>query len=193
MKIIRLVVSIAILSGFVFTLFPASTNACSCMQNGPVKAELSRSDAVFSGKVVKIIDQNKFSIIKSSADPMAVTIEIDRTWKGINQTEVVVHTERESASCGFEFLLNQDYLVYAFEDDGKLRTTICSRTAPLSAAGDDLNQLGTGQKPTEKVEIKVSPLSLVNDSMPYLYISISLIFVVLFIVVGYVFIKKRRN
>ena len=129
------------------------------MVPGGVNEELNHSSAVFSGKVIDIIDMNKNNSTQSSIDPIGIVFEVNEAWKGIDETQVIVFTERDSASCGFEFLLNEEYLVYANENGGELRTTICSRTALLSSAQADLDELGVGQKPTKQVTIDVDELS----------------------------------
>lgn len=138
---------------FLFHSSPEIGYACSCVKPGSAKEEMERSSAVFAGKVIEITDENKNKQVMSSADPLAVLIEVEEAWKGINKTQVVVYTERSSASCGYGFELNQEYIVYADESDGKLKVSLCSRTAPLSEAEEDIHELGKGEKPTEQTVI----------------------------------------
>ncbi|WP_240456709.1 hypothetical protein [Virgibacillus halodenitrificans] len=143
---------------FIFALSysPTTSHAFSCVEPGPPKEELKRSSAVFSGKVIKQIDENENNLIQSSADKIATVLKVDKTWKGINETEVIVHTERSSASCGFEFKLNNSYLVYATKKDDKLHVSLCSRTTTLTEATQDLTELGDGKKPTNHVSVNVN-------------------------------------
>ena len=55
--------------------------------------------------------------------------------------KVVVYTD--SSGCGFDFRQGETYLVYASEDeqDTRLQTTACTRTARVSDAGEDLSYL----------------------------------------------------
>ncbi len=137
------------------TLFilPSSSFACSCVPPDSPEKELERSAAVFSGKVIDIQDRNINFPTFSSADPLFVRFEVDLIWKGVTQSQVIASTMRDSASCGFEFIENNEYLVYATEVDGELQVTMCSRTSLLSSAQDDIKVLGTGEGPTEKVEL----------------------------------------
>lgn len=132
---------------------PNTSYACSCVVPGTAKEELKESAAVFSGKVINIAAENKFMLFQSSADPIAVTFEVQEWWKGNVQKKVTVYTAKSSASCGFEFALNNKYLVYANEVDGTFKVSVCSRTALLSTAGDDLAELGKGEKPTKQLTI----------------------------------------
>lgn len=176
----------------IFMYSPITSYACSCLEPGPVKEELERSSAVFSGKVIEIVDKNKNKRIQSSADPIEVKFEVAEVWKGQSQTEIIVITERDSASCGFEFDLDKEYLVYATELEGELRVSLCSRTALLSAAGLDIQELGKGEKPIKQISSdsdtnNEEQLSL-NKNKPY--------FIALFIgilLVGIVYVARRRK
>lgn len=167
------------------------------MQPDTAQAELDRSAAVFSGKVVDMVDVNKNNSIQSSADPIAVLFEVKETWKGLDQTQVIIYTERDSASCGYEFTLDQQYLVYANETDGELRTGLCSRTTPLLTADMDLDELGIGEKPTEQVSINLNDLkgeeqpSSDNSANNILYII--LLVVGLLLVVIYIARTNKKN
>ncbi|MFB5284479.1 hypothetical protein [Peribacillus sp. Hz7] len=168
--------------------------ACSCVQPDSVKEELERNSAVFSGKVVEIVDENKNKSMQSSADSIAILFEVEETWKGLDQTQVIVYTERSSASCGYEFTLHKEYLVYAHEIDGALRVSLCSRTTSLSTAKKDLDELGKGKKPTEQVSID-SDVSMVEDQISSKdsvnnQIYIILLIVILLLIVVYI---TRRN
>ena len=83
---------------------------------------------------------------------MQVTFAISKVWKGTDQPTIEVLTSASSASCGFEFVQGEEYLVYASESEGRLQTNLCSRTALLAMAGDDLAVLGAGSTPSSADE-----------------------------------------
>lgn len=132
---------------------PATSFACSCVAPWSVQEELEHSAAVFKGSVIGVVDAKENSAMQSSADPIAFIIKVDEIWKGINQTEVVVYTERDSASCGFTFEEGQEYLIYASKPDDHLRVSLCSRTTDLASAAADLSILGKGAEPTEQIRL----------------------------------------
>ncbi len=167
---------------------PHTSHACSCVESGPVQEELERSSAVFSGEVIEIVDKNKNNSMQSSADAIAVLFEVEESWKGVNQTEVVIYTERSSASCGFEFTLNNNYLVYANEMGGDLKVSLCSRTALLSSATEDLEELGESERPTEQTSIDLTTGSSTNY-----YIYVALLVVGLLFGVVYVIRRTKDN
>ncbi|MGE7918934.1 hypothetical protein ACQKM9_08285 [Viridibacillus sp. NPDC093762] len=170
--------------------------ACSCAQPDPPKEALKSSSAVFSGKVIEIVDINKNNEIQSSADPIAILLEVDKSWKGIDKTQVIVFTERSSASCGYGFSLNEKYLVYAYKDGGELRVNACSRTAPLSGAKEDIQALGKGETPAEQVTLDIESImgqekspseSAQNNTQIYI------VLIMLILLLTVIIIKSRRK
>jgi hypothetical protein len=147
LKKVALILTILPLLLFIFGV--GNVQACSCAESPPVETELQRSSAVFSGNVIKISD-SKNGFIVSSADPLYVTVEVNKVWKGQIEERVVVQTARDGASCGFGFELGREYIVYAQENNGTLSTGLCDRTNLLSMASEDLTKLGEGQKPLKQ-------------------------------------------
>ncbi|MBS4200567.1 hypothetical protein KHA93_13090 [Bacillus sp. FJAT-49732] len=196
MKILHSFISIAVITFLFFAVSPTKGFACSCIPLGTVQDGVDGSSAVFSGKVVEIVDPNQNNKVQSSVDLVEVKFEVDQSWKGSKQSELIVYTERDSASCGFNFSLNEKYLVYANEVDGKLRVNLCSRTAELAAATEDVNKLGTGDKPvkdsskhTKEEKKSESPE---NDSQLYIIFTALGIGLAVGLVVGFV-MKGRRK
>ncbi|MEH7238944.1 LPXTG cell wall anchor domain-containing protein [Bacillus sp. JJ1562] len=111
--------------------------------------------------------------------------EVNESWKGANTSQVIVSTARSGASCGYEFELNKEYIVYAYGDKNQLETGYCERTALLSAAGEDLTILGKGKEPTEKVDLRDE----LGESNPVLYVSI----IVILLIVGFIIWKRRKK
>ncbi|NKE06592.1 hypothetical protein GWK17_14125 [Bacillus selenatarsenatis] len=158
------------------TTFPTASHACKCVEEKSVEKELESSKAVFSGKVIEI---------KTSNNNRKILFEVEETWKGVSQTEIILEDER--SSCSTDFFEGESYLVYAHEFQGELTTDICDRTRELSSVGDDLVTLGTGSKPTEEVDLKSK---LQNPIIHTMYIWVPLI--ILFILSAF-FIRKRTK
>ncbi len=119
--------------------------ACSCMQPLSPDEELPNYDAVFSGKVTGIEERISNDPVFSSADLVLVTLDVDTVWKGEKKDTMTVKTAQSSASCGFYFEENREYIVYASQyDDEYLEVSLCSRTGLLSDAIEDLQELGPG-------------------------------------------------
>lgn len=136
------------------TLFPSYGAACSCAQPPGVKEELSQSKAVFSGKVMEIEEKKSVTGFTTKS----ALFEVKEAWKGVSQSQIKVTTGAGGGDCGYDFKAGQSYLVYANGSDmygsNKLTVILCSRTAEISAAQDDLAILGEGQVPGEKVDLQ---------------------------------------
>lgn len=141
---IMMLLCITLIFMALLTVRPSVTYACSCVVPDEPLVALEKSTAVFAGRVVKMKEPK--GIIISSADPVKVTFEVDSSWKGVEENKVTLTTALSSASCGFEFVDGESYLVYAYarEKGGSedLMAGLCSRTVLLSSAGEDLKELG---------------------------------------------------
>ncbi|OEH91119.1 hypothetical protein [Bacillus solimangrovi] len=187
----KTVIMMVLVLSYLLNYSPTTSYACSCAEPGSVTEELERSSAVFSGKVIDIMDKNAYSPLKSSDDPLAILFEVEESWKGINQTEVIVYTARSSSICGYDVELNNNYLVYATETDRKLKLSFCSRTTLLSEANEDIKQLGAGERPTEDVSIVFKAKLLMESKFFYV-----LLLMIATITIGaYIIrrVKKKRT
>ncbi|MCR2805542.1 hypothetical protein [Paenibacillus soyae] len=125
---------------------PEKASACSCAMNPSVNEAKLNSDAVFKGTVTSR-DQPLKWFQRSSADPVTWTFQVDEVWKGKVAPEIAVTSAESGASCGYEFQVGQPYVVYAYKNGDSLDVSLCSRTVPVSAAGQDLAELGSGSVP----------------------------------------------
>ena len=117
-----------------------AARSCTCIPPQPPPQAFAEVDAVFTGKVTA------FEELESSQFPdfrlRLAHVEVIKIWKGNHSSADSVFTALHSAACGYDFLVGEEYLIYAYEDqDGTLHTTICTRTAPVREAGEDLEFL----------------------------------------------------
>ncbi|GMK37019.1 hypothetical protein PCCS19_00720 [Paenibacillus sp. CCS19] len=108
--------------------------ACSCASYPDIGYELDSRSAVFAGEVSTIDTVSRGDGLVSSADPVMVTFEVNKVWKGTVEKETVVRTVRDEASCGYTFSLGSSYLVFADKEEGVVRTGLCTGTQPLNDA-----------------------------------------------------------
>jgi|GEM_PF-867678 len=158
---------IAICLVILLTLFspPLAASACSCIEPGSPSHEFARADGVFTGKVIRIVDN--YVPIYSSLDKIlqalgrqpyfffqggknqgySVDFAVTNSWKAITETVVVANTGYGAGDCGYFFVTGNDYLVYTYYAYGKPGnywvTSICSRTTELASATEDLTYLNT--------------------------------------------------
>jgi hypothetical protein len=120
-----LVVGVAILA------LPRQSEACSCGGGLPLSVDVKTSTAVFVGTVE--------TVTGSMPRPIVATFLVDKTYRGHVDRRTVV--SGGGNSCDIAFAKGERYLVYAREYGGVLLTHKCTRTRPLSAAGEDVRYL----------------------------------------------------
>ena len=145
----NLIISLALLLALDTTGF-----TCTCMPFKNASKELEQSAAVFSGKVLAVKGNEQQGGFYTSVE---VVLEVDRSWKGIEEKTVSVFTSSQSSACGYGFKKGEEYLVYASKTtEGRLTTSICTRTRRIKEADDDLKELGEGKEVSrEKSELGV--------------------------------------
>ncbi|HEV3048748.1 MAG TPA: hypothetical protein VGX50_00480 [Longimicrobium sp.] len=119
---------------------PCETGVCRCTPPPDVQSARDASAAVFTGTVLSVRDT---MIGRGAEHPFrmrAVTLQVDRAWKGVDSRTFVVLTGTGSGDCGFPFRPGESYLVYAGGDWPI--AYVCGRTAPLARADADIHALG---------------------------------------------------
>jgi len=112
--------------------------ACSCITL-PFEEMFDSSTSVFEGTVIRIEKpENEYSV-----DPVKVTFQVTRVWKGESLDKIIIYTENQTTACGYPFgdQPGSAYLVYAYEYEGRLSTNLCTRTRLRSQAVGDLLRL----------------------------------------------------
>lgn len=100
-------------------LFATTSFACSCVEfkgtfRKQIEKSFSESDVIVLGKVVGIKKLNSNALLKSSADPVIYTFEIQNILKGKLEKEVIeIVSASDGASCGYVFETGKSYLVYS--------------------------------------------------------------------------------
>lgn len=170
---------------FMIGSFPSITSACSCADLPSVEEEYERSKAVFSGKVVDI--KEKLSL--KGYTTKSVLFEVTNTWKGIEQSQIIITTGQGGGDCGYNFIKGEEYLVYANEsimnEAKSLVSTMCDRTGVLSSSQEDLEVLGEGQPPIEEVNLSGKH----NRNHIYIWAAVA---VAIGIVVFFILYKRKR-
>lgn len=166
--------------------FPAITSACKCAGVPSAENELKRSKVVFSGKVIEIKDKKVNGYILKS-----VRFEVMNTWKGIEESQIIITTGQGGGDCGFAFHTGEEYLVYASESDmygeKSLITGICDRTGDLGSLREDLKDLGAGTPPTQEVDLSETQTGSTSSIWAAIVLAIAIGGLVLFL------IKKNKK
>ena len=180
---------------------PAPAWGCSCEEPSPPQEAFVRADAVFVGTVMRADDGSvsapytqflqfyqQFvpplpSMRQSGTNGRPISFDVENSWRGVKTTHFTVRTGWDDGDCGYAFEEGKQYLVYAYEwGDGLLHADICSRTAPLTSATEDLDHLQT----LPKLELTNSPpmfnLRMLGVAIPLLSV----------IVLGVVIWRRHR-
>ncbi|WP_100405542.1 hypothetical protein [Bacillus solitudinis] len=183
----KVLILLMMIVSIVFPLFPTTGFACSCVVPPPVEELVGGDTVIFSGTVKKIEEESKYNPIQSSADRLAVLIEVDRTWQGLEDSQVIVYTAISSASCGFNFQVNEQYLIYASENGDGYEVSLCSRTALLANAQEDVDILGEGQAPSVQQDLEAE-MNSSNAYLNWLFAGMAGIVVI----VGFIIVRRRK-
>jgi hypothetical protein len=123
-------------------LFALEAAACQCGERPSLQESLGAT-AIFEGTIV-----DKRVVFASQYGEVFPAVEYEfsvlRSWKGVSNERVWLLGGY--SNCASHFYGNQRYLVFAsphWEEPGALSASICSRTRPISAAADDIRDLGS--------------------------------------------------
>ena len=145
-RIVRRLAAVLIVAGGVVSL-PRIAEACSCAVSGPPCEAAWAANAVFAGRVVEITrnDDPKptdpLKMLEWSHRRLSVRLAVAEKFRGVDAADAIVATSDSGASCGYPFVVGREYLVYAYEREGRLFVSLCSRTRPLTEAAEDLAYL----------------------------------------------------
>lgn len=128
---------------------PPQAMACDCMVFDNAQEALADADAVFTGEVLDIAKQPR-----RDTGYDAVILAVDRAWKGVDATQVIVYTRW--SDCMFYFEEGERYLLYAYKSGENLEVSTCSSSmiSNTAQADEHLALLGEGQAPTIEVELQ---------------------------------------
>lgn len=125
---------------------PLHASACDCYIPENALEALEKSDAVFTGKVKKIK-----KVLQQGSTYDAVLIEVGETWKGVDESQVIIYTEW--SSCQFEFESGQQYLLYAYKVGEQYHVINCGRSTTVAKGAEDIKLLGGGKQPSKEVDL----------------------------------------
>ena len=188
--VIRVALIVSLI-GVWLLVHPEPSYACSCVVPGPPSEELANSAVVFKGRVLSVREFDPGGDTWSSVDPTTIEFDVQAVWKGPVYQTMYLTTPRSDASCGFTFLEGVTYVVYSH--DGST-VSLCSRTARLSEATDDLAVLGEGYIPVQGLATPTPDLSEHRSGgcglSPH---ATDLSFVGLMISIAWVGLRKQRS
>ena len=144
-----------LLAALVWVLVPLSAAACDCGYAGAPCKAFDKTPTVFVGRVVKISTIDLKTASGDDYKDRLVSFEVERTYRGLTSKTAEVLSEWNS-DCAYRFQEGLRYLVYAYPhgSTGKLTTSICTRTRPISEASEDLEYLNKKDDPSHGAGIE---------------------------------------
>src|ERR1051326_1835464 len=122
-----------------------SAEACSCAGGSSPCHEYGRVAAVFVGTpiAVRTVPRPANSDSEEYWAPRTFTFSVETSFLGLAATAADVSTGLGGGDCGYDFILGRRYVVYAYKSakNGRLSTSICTRTNPFEKANEDIEFL----------------------------------------------------
>lgn len=119
---------------------------CRCAEQSSPEAEFRSADAVFTATVVSVRTTTRLTR-HGPLRRRVYRLRADAAWKGVASPEITVTSGMGGGDCGIELRRGVRHLVYAYRDErGRLAAGLCSRTAPVEAAKEDLRALGDPER-----------------------------------------------
>ena len=128
MKIINYLIILFTISGYSYS--------CDCIPPSSIEESYNFSDVVFSGQVTNIVENwNDFY--------KEISIEDFDIWKGIIDSPIIIYSGIDDGICGYNFQINEEYLIYGNYSNDQVWTDICTRTNLLENSNVDLEYLNS--------------------------------------------------
>ncbi|MGB1041299.1 MAG: hypothetical protein ACPGVD_10530 [Flavobacteriales bacterium] len=109
---------------------------CSCALNNNVKKAYKRSDFVISAKVIEIIPPKPSDTVITEEGKVfysynlyrdTVKLELISIYKGKEITKISTIIG-DGSNCTYYFEVGKEYLIYGWQENGSLNTSVCNRT-----------------------------------------------------------------
>lgn len=142
------------LFAYLFLLLPITASACICVvpRTPSEWYVVHHGQPTFVGvaiSVESVSDVDRMGggkpLLDASGKPIAATIQrvafrVEKSFEGVKTHDIDVYGF--GTTCDYHFVAGQRYLVYGWlGEDGKIRTSLCTRTAPFSEATEDISFL----------------------------------------------------
>ncbi len=148
-------------------LLPAVALACRCLPPPSPNFGMEKSDVVFVGKAtdVETIEADgwlygAFKQMMGSErlyefETIRATLEVTTPIKAADESPLILETLASQEQCGIPFQTGGEYFVYAYRSpQGDLKTDMCTRTATVAKAAEDMAVLVEKKKRSTVTRVK---------------------------------------
>ena len=126
----KLVLFFVLICG-IFTATIARSSECAAVP--AVEESYAISSSVFVGKVMNVRERTRNT---------KISFKVYKVFKGtLDDVTVVLTPLPGDLGQGYPFLIEEQYLVFTYLQDGRDHTRLCTRTKPLSEASADIKAL----------------------------------------------------
>ncbi|MFT6849848.1 MAG: hypothetical protein ACJATA_000652 [Sphingobacteriales bacterium] len=115
--------------------FSLNTIACDCITIDKPQEAFDKVDVIFAGTITDII---------KTEGSVKVVFRTITAWKGVSDTTIIV--DAGYSSCDWSFFKGNHYLIYGYSTGGNISTNLCTRTATIYNASEDLEFLAAKPK-----------------------------------------------
>ena len=112
----KMLLNISIITVLLSVIWP-----CDCAPPPSPEESYEMADVVFSGEVTNVIEDWN-NLIKE------VSIDVYDVWKGSIGSQIIILTGIDDGICGYNFQVNEEYLIYGNYSGDYIWTNICTRT-----------------------------------------------------------------
>jgi hypothetical protein len=138
-------------------MIPDAAQACSCLRPPEPWEARAEAAAVFTGTVTRVVEEDY---------RLRVTFRVDNNWKGRASEQVFVSTASSTSACGIPFREGREYIVYADMHGNDLSTNMCTRTAPLERASEDIEAFETSVFLGANYPEPFNPMTTIHVGLP---------------------------
>lgn len=153
------------------------TFACSCMMNESPNISMEKAKSVFIWKVSKIEESSVINDLFEYKKNY-VTFNVSSNIKWNTNKEIIIVTAKDSATCWYNFEDWKNYIVYTHWEWNKQEVSLCSRTALLTEANEDLEEFKDKIVNIEKTDVIET-----KKNFTEIFISLLIIFISIFTIV----------
>lgn len=149
-------------------LHAAPAAACSCADAGSPCQLMTTRTPIFVGKVLEQVPTGGGSPRARATHAFRVSVSEGLSGRVAAGSTITVTTASDSGSCGYGFHVGEEYLIYAYEEDGSLWVDQCSRTETLANSAEErslLREFKTGKPVTRLLGSLALALQRVNGTV----------------------------
>ncbi|TYP78259.1 hypothetical protein [Paenibacillus methanolicus] len=170
--------------------FGSTAHALSCVERegGPQETLKLYGGAVFGE--VKQVKNDQEGFVGTIETVRNVLLDVKQSWNLALDSQVIVATD---FTWGFDFKKGQSYLIYVYDDHGRLASDPCSPTYMLNDLAEATQLLGNGLPPGDQVNLAYKMWFMTDTDLDLLIVVGAAVLVVALAVVGVRRFRGKRR